>query len=457
MQFTDLFFLFCFVPIALLLSFLERSAEYKNFILFIFSVLFFSWGRPFVISLFLLTAIFDWIFGLLCDEKRSKSIRTLALFSDLLMNVFVFILGARNSLFDGIKLLSLSDRLIPIGAMFYCVRGFSYVFDVYSKKTATEKNPFYILTYMVAFPLMPAGPIVRYGQLRNQLYKRELTGEKLSTGLTRIVIGLTKLSVLSPVLEKLCVVGLSPDEITVTGSFVGMASYIFRFCVVFSGYTDMAIGLGKLFGFDYPESFRLIDFKKGVVGFARSFNSSLNRLMSDAIVKPLKARSQLLGFFGIILASAVIGAWFSSSLFFIIAGVLTGVFIVLEELFLKNALEKITPILSSLYTIIVLFAIFSLTRFDSLSSLTTWAGGLIGRGEDYLLSVALKNAITQNIFVLTVSALCYIPFVRGFFKNKLGALSDKSTDWYGFCRISQTIALSVMLMLSVISLAGAVI
>ena len=457
MQFTDLFFLFCFVPVTLLLSFLERSCEYKNFILFISSVLFFTWGRPFIVSLFLLTAVFDWGMGLLCAPEKSKAVRVTALTADLVMNVFVFMLGARNSLFEGIELLTLSDKLIPVGAMFYGIRGFSYVYDVFSGRTPVEKNPFCILTYMVSFPLMPAGPVVRYGQIRDQIRKREITGEKINAGLTRITLGLTKLSVLAPVLQKLCEAGLSENEITVTGSWAGMLCYIFRFCVVFAGYTDMAIGLGKLFGFDYPESFKAIDMKKGIKGFANSFNSSLNHLMGDVIVKPLRARGQLLGFLGILFSSAVIGAWFSDSLFFIVAGLVTGLFIILEELFLKDTLEKILPLLTWLYTGIILFVVFALTRFDSLSSLTQWAGGLIGRGEDYILSVALKNAVTQNAFILAVSVLCYLPFSRSFFAKKLTAVSEKSARLYGVVRIMQTIALSVMLMLSVIALADAVI
>lgn len=457
MQFTDLIFLFAFLPLTILVSFLEKSTEYKNFILIISSLLFFTWGEHFAIAIILLTFIFDWSMGLLCSPEKSRAVRITALIFDAILNLSVFLVFERNTLFDGIESLSFLQKLAHISVAFYCVRGFSYVFDVFTKKVQAEKNPFCIMTYMISFPLMAAGPVVRYGDIKDQIKHREITGRKINDGLTRLISGLGKLAILVPALERVELAGLNPDEITVFGSFAGMLAYMLKVCCLFAGTCDMAIGMGRLLGFEYPESFKMFSFRGYVTDLTRSFNFTLWELGEDVFVKPLRSRSRILSFVGMLLCGALIGAFYSGSLMFILAGAVVMLFVILEELFLKKLFDSIMPVFTWIYTAAVITLVFALTRFEGFCALSDWALGLVGRGEDYLLSVALKRAVTENAFILAAAALLYLPFSRDFFKAKLTKLCSKSTAAYGTFRILQTAALCLMLILSIVNLSYSVI
>lgn len=455
MQTTELFFLFCFLPLAVLCSFFDKSCEYKNFILIVFSVIFFSWGRPFIVCLLFASILFDWLLGLVCGSKKHTVIRAIAFAADLAMNASLFIWLSRNYLFDGMGALSLSSELIPIGTAFYTLRGFSYVFDVFSKRIAAEKNVFCLMTYMISFPLMTVSPIVRYGDISAQIRSRSFTGQKASDGMSRIVLGLAKLTVASPALSAVITAGLDPKEITALGSWVGMAAYICRFCIIWSGLTDISVGSGRLFGFEYPEGFGAFEMRGCVSGLIKSFNGTLNDFFSDVLVKPIKQKSKLLGFLAMIECGALVGLWYTSNRFFALAGIVAAVFIILEELFLKRFLDGKTPVISWVYTSVTVFAIFSLTRFSSFSSLQNWFFGLFGKGEPYILSVALKKAVTDYAFVLAVTALLYFPLTRKLLSRGVKTLSERSVRWYGAMQLLRTAALCLLLILSVSAIASA--
>ncbi len=451
-HFTDLIFLFCFVPITLLLSFLEKSTEYKNFILIISSVLFFAWGRPFAISLLLLSCIFDWGMGLLCSDRRSKTVKIFALSLDATVNLGLFLLFERNCLFRDVSALTLSEKLMPVGVALMTVRGFSYVFDVFTKRIEAEKNPFCVMTYSVCYPLMTGTPLVRYGDMREQILKRTVTGRKLSDGLTRIILGMTKLAVVSPVLQELISAGLNPSEVTMSGSFLGMGAHILNICVSWSGLCDLSIGLGKIFGFDFKESFTGFKYCEYVTGFTKSFNSSLCDFGRDVFITPLQKKNRILGILGTLICGALIALWYESSVMLLVAGLTVAVFVAIEELFLRNVLRSIMPMITWAYTTLVLGFVFALTAFDSFSDLLVWAKGLIGRGDGYFMSVAMKDAITQNAFLLAILAICYLPFSRGFFREKIEKQSQKSVQFYSAMRIAQTVCLCVMLLVSALTL-----
>lgn len=451
---TELFFLFCFLPLSVLFSFFDKSQEYKNFILIIFSVIFFSWGRPFIVCLLFASIVIDWLLGLVCGSEKPKAMKTAALFADLLMNAALFVWLSRNYLFDGIDKLSLQAELIPVGTAFYTLRGFSYVFDVYSKRNAAEKNIFCLMTYMVSFPLMTVSPIVRYGDISEQIRKRSITGNMISDGMSRIVTGLAKLAVAAPALSAVMTAGLDPDEITVFGSWVGMLAYICRFCISWSGLTDISIGCGRLLGFEYPETFRAFDIKGLVSGIAKSFGSTLNGFFSDILVTPAKRKNKLLGGVAVIICGALVGLWYTSNRFFALAGITAAMLIVLEELFLRRFFDSHARIFSYLYTSIAAFVIFSLTRFDDLSSLKSWFMGLFGGGESYIWGVGLKDAFKNYAYVLAVTAIIYFPPARALISSVIKKLSEKSARWYGAFQLLRTAALCILLILSAVAIAS---
>lgn len=450
-----MFFLFCFLPLSVLFSFFERSAEYKNFILIIFSVLFFAWGRPFIVCLLFVSVIFDWLLGMLCGSQKPKALRIGALVLDLMMNAALFVWLGRNYLFEGA--LSLSRELIPIGVTFYTLRAFSYVLDCFCKRIPAEKNIFCFMTYMISFPLMTAGPIVRYGDISKQIREREVNGKLIAEGMERIIIGAAKLTVAAPILAEVAAAGLDSGEVTISGSWIGMAAYILRLCIVWSGACDISVGCGRLFGFVYPESFSFIKMDGYVSGIAKSFNSTLNTLFDDAVVKPVNEKSKLAGYLAMILCGAMIGMWYHSGLFYAAAGAAAAIFIILETLFLKKFFDEHIAVISWVYTLAVLFALFSLTKFGSFAELKTWAAGLIGKGEPYILSVALKDVLLKYIFALAALTLIYLPPVRYLCKKTVTELSQRSAVWYGTFRLLRTAAMCFLLFLTATALTASLI
>lgn len=453
MQLTDLIFLFCFVPVSLLFTFFEASVEYKNFILVVFSVVFFSWGRPFAVCLLFLSAAADWLLGLACSSDRP--VRHAALLADAAMNLFLFLLLCRNNIFSGP--LALSEKLLPVGAAYYTLRGFSYVLDVYRRTVPAEKNPLCLFTYMVSYPLMLAPPIVRYGDVSRQLRERTVTGAKLSDGISRITVGISKLALAVPALAAVEAAGLEPSELTWLGCAVGMLARICRVCLCWSGAADVSIGIGMLFGFSYPESFKPFDPFGLAGGLLKSFNSTLNTLAADLAVKPIEKNNRILAAAAAVPTVLLTAAWYGQSRMFLAGAALFLVLLLAEKLFLKKLLSKrtvIVRIVSCVYTCAAAFAVFSLSLSESLSQLRDWLSGLFGGRESYVWSVALRSALSEYAFVLAAVAVCCLPFSRSFFSRLFRRLSESSGTGYCTVQLLRTAALCFLLLLSAVSLAA---
>ena len=177
MVYSDLIFILGMFPIMTIISLFDRSAEYKNLILIVCSLLFFSWGRPFVFCLIFLSVILDWIFGLIISKNReNKALCGIFLALDIIMNVSLMLIFGQNILYNKVKKLSFDAAILPLGMGYYMLRGISYVYDVFKGNCKAEKNIFCLLTYMVSLHFMLVGPLVRYGDIEPQIRHREITG-----------------------------------------------------------------------------------------------------------------------------------------------------------------------------------------------------------------------------------------------------------------------------------------
>ncbi len=458
MQATDLIFLFCFVPITVLLSFLEASTEYKNFILIISSVIFFSWGKPFVVCIMFTSVLLDWLLGLAAGSRRPKTVRLAAVWADLALNVSMFLLLCHNGIFNGIGALTLKESLIPVGAAYYTVRGFSYVFDCFTGRAEAEKNPCYIIAYTVSYPLMLPSPIVRYGDMAPQLRQRKMTGGMISRGFDKAVPGLAKLAIAVPAMEAVASAGLGGD--TVLGGWLGMLAYICRICLWWSGLFDISIGIGSIFGFTYPESFEKFDPKGLVSGLAESFNRTLNHFAAEVLTAPVKKRSGILKVLAAAVCCVIVASFYSFGKFVLLAGGLAALLVAAEQLFLKKLLGGASvsaKIISCIYTCTASFAIFSLTYFNSFSQLAAWLRSLLGIGTGGFADAALKTALTDWLFVIAVTAVCLFPPTRGLLARVTEKLSGRSAAGYGAVRIAKTVIMCLLLVLSASTLASAAI
>ena len=443
------------MPITVILSLFDRSAEYKNLILVISSLVFFTWGRPAIILLLFLTVIADYLFGLGAGCKNRLS-AVACLMGSVVMNGGVFLVFARNYLFDkgglfgSFTSLSFADKLIPLGIAFYTLRGAGYVFDVYKKNTEVEKNPFCLITYMVSYHFMFVGPVVRYGDIRGEIRDRRVGFCEINDGLTRFVYGLGKAVVLAPVFKKLMEAGLVFEDLTTVGAVFGMTGFLGYYFWSFWGYTDMALGLGLMNGFHYKENIRDFNFTKGLSDTAYAFNGSVTRLSRDVLVydKGNKIWYVLTG----ILCSVFVGLWYGFYKGAIAGALVIGIFVIAENLFLKKHFDKIPKIVIALYTFIITLGGACMFCFDAYWKGRKWISALFGKA-DGVKCEAVAEIVKTNYVVIAFGIIFALPVVRKLFRKIGEAISKKGG--YGLVRISRTVFSAVVFaMYTIISYHG---
>lgn len=448
MIYTDLLFVFLFLPVTVIISFFDRSAEYKNMILIISSLLFFSWGRPIIILLLFLTVLCDYGFGFLASSEK-KPLKFAGLFASIILNAGTFVVFGRNYLFqkggiiETLTALSFSQKLIPLGIAFYTVRGVSYVFDVFKKNTEVEKNPLYLLTYMVSYHFMFAGPVVRYGDIRRSLRERSVTLTDLNDGISRFVLGLGKAVVIAPAFKVLMTEGLDFLHTTTTGAILGFAGFAGYYFWAFEGYTDMALGLGKLGGFCYKENMSPFYVHKGVTHNAYAFNGSLTRFFSDLIV--YRGDNKVLYCVSVLATASVVGLWYSFSKGALGGALIIGAFVILEKLVFENFKDKAPKILVGTATALVLALSASFFMVDSLWEWKNWALAVVGKANSGFSKGSAVLAFKQNYVLILFGIVFAVPYVRDFFKKLSEKLSQKGG--YGLVRVFKTISLVFVLCL----------
>lgn len=445
MLYTDLIFIYAFLPITVLLTMCDRSTEYKNLILVLSSVVFFSWGKPFYICLLFLSSVCDWIFGFLAGSKPG-AVKLTGVLLSAAMNISLFVVIGYNFLFLSTPL-SLEHIIIPAGMAFYSIRGLSYVFDVAFGRISVEKNLFCLMTYIINYTLFLAGPIVRYGDIKEQIRFRVITGKKLNDGITRFIVGLGKASIVAAALGYVKSVGLDVTNMTFFGAFFGMAAFAAQVYFMFSGYTDMALGLGLLNGFEYDENFLPLNVKNGVTGAVSGFNHTLIRFVNDSLISPL-SKSPLSAFAATLACSVLVGLWYGFGKQYIIFGLYFGMFVVIETLGLKKLISKLPRVISGIYTLTVIFFGWSLVYFSSFNDYKTWFSALMMKKE--LVSDALLNEIFAYCALLVFAVFMLTPF-KDRLKLAVQNAAVKSERAYGVIRVLTTAGLLVVLLMSTAS------
>ncbi len=449
MLYSDLIFIYAFLPLTVLITFLDRSTEYKNLILVLTSIVFFTFGKPIIILLLFLTVIFDYLFGLAAGFGRTKLIRSLGFASSVIMNSAFYIVFCWNSVFRnlGFESLTFSKKLIPICIAFYTIKGISYVGDVYKKRIKPEKNIFCLLVYMVNYHFMIVGPIVRYGDVSMQIRRRNITGQNLNDGLNRFIIGFAKVMILSTAFSKIKAAGLNLNELTPFGAWMGMLAFICYVFFIFTGYTDMAMGLGILNGFTYKENFSPVRLNGYVTGIVKGFNKLLIEFFDDFLVAPFKKNATKY-IAGVLLSGVLIGLWYGFSQHFLIFGIYFALLIIIEKLFLKNALDKLPKIIGRIYTLLAVFMGSAIAYFSDIESFLSWFKALFGINTDYFWSVNMKNKTLAYLYLIVIGLFIIFPGFKNMLKKRLYEFGGKSERNYAVLRISQTVCLCLLLVMS---------
>lgn len=374
MLFSSITFLYYFLPLIIIFYFLVPF-RFKNFVLLLFSLIFYSWGEPKYIILMILSIFCGYIEGLLIQKSVEKKYSRWVLACSCCIHLgllgyfkyFDFLIENINALGGHLSPLRIA---LPIGISFYTFQIISYLIDVYRRDCNAQHNLISFGAYVSMFPQLIAGPIVRYKDIESQLLFRTHSISKASLGIRRFVIGLSKKVLLANSFGKLCSIFLETQDPSVLYYWLYAVSFALQIYFDFSGYSDMAIGLGKLFGFEFPENFNYPYMSKSVTEFWRRWHMTLGNWFRDYVYIPMGGNRvpKKRWFFNIAVVWFLTGLWHGAAWNFILWGLLFAVILVLEKQWIGKLLEK-HSIISHFYVIgvlIISFVIFNATNLQNL-------------------------------------------------------------------------------------------
>ena len=411
MVFSTITFLFYFLPVVLVIYYIVPQ-KWKNTVLLIVSLLFYFYGEPKYIILMIISIVITYIFGRLIDKNRKTQMAKIYLIIAISISVGLLIyFKYTNFIIKNIQLwisnkIDFVNIVLPIGISFYTFQMISYLIDVYNGKAKVQKNILKLATYVSLFPQLIAGPIVRYTTIEEQLEKREYTVEKFATGVRRFIIGLGKKVLIANVLGELQNIFLASNEKSVLFYWIYAISVTLQIYFDFSGYSDMAIGLGKMFGFEFLENFNYPYIAKSITEFWRRWHISLSTWFRDYIYIPLGGNrvNKIKWLRNIIIVWFLTGLWHGSEWNFIIWGLYFGVLLIIEKVFLGKYLNKLPQIFTRIYTLLIVMISFIIFNGEGTEQILQNLGGLIGANGTPLIS-AESIYYFKSYFVIILIAI----------------------------------------------------
>lgn len=457
MIFSSLIFLYLFLPLCLVSYAAVRRMRYKNLVLVIFSLIFYAWGEPVRIIYLLLSAALNYIFGICAGKYSGTTKGKLMLAGSLVYNIgMIGVFKYSGFLMENINAIFGASLPVPqivqlVGISFYTFQVMSYVIDCYWKTVEPQKNPLHFLLYVSLFPQLIAGPIVRYSTIAAEIDERRTTLEDLSSGLTRFVIGLAKKVILADQLFRIVDVflGGSAEHLTVTGTWYGVIIYSLYIYFDFSGYSDMAIGLGRMFGFHFNENFNHPFLCKDITEFWQRWHISLGSFFRDYLL-PIPffgIRNKYLSLFMVWLCT---GIWHGASWNYIIWGLYYGMFIMLEAAIGKKKMRAIPLWIRHIYNKLVIIVGFGIFYFEDGKELLTFLKNLTFFNPNGFFGTAEQISFCNNLFLIIAGIICTFPIMDVFKK-----LANRSQNARFSLSILGTVSCAVLLIVSSILLVDA--
>ncbi len=424
MVFASLLFLFIFLPLNLILYYSTKNKKWRNYILIAFSLIFYGWGEPIWISLLIISSLFDWGNALFIQQYHGTrwakvGVVVTVFFNLALLATFkydVFIVDSVNSLLG--TSFSTPGYALPLGISFYTFHTISYVVDVYRGDIKAQKSFPNFLMYVSLYSSLVAGPIIRYAHVQTEIDGRRENLQDFSLGLSRFCIGLFKKVIIANIAAELVkkYMGDHQDPLTMAGllslssfeAWFGLIMFAIQIYFDFSGYSDMAIGLGRMFGFHFRENFNYPYIAKSISDFWRRWHISLGSIFRDYVYIPLGGNKKHI-YFNLFVVWFLTGLWHGPSWNFIFWGLYFFIFIALEKAFLQKLLDKLPAFISHIYALAIIipgWVIFYFTETDILiayvEKLFSFSGGTDG-------NVDLMNTITTHLFWLILAILLCMP------------------------------------------------
>ena len=444
MLFSSISFLYIFLPAVLILYFIVPQ-KWRNGVLLVSSLLFYFFGEPIYVSLLIISSLSDFFHSLYIESHRGKRSAKVALISSLIVNLGMlgffkyadFFLGSINGVLG--TSIPLFGVELPVGISFFTFQTMSYTIDVYRGKAKAEKNLSTFATFVCLFPQLVAGPIVRYTDVSRELHSRKETVEDVYLGIRRFVIGLGKKILIANTMAEFIA------HFRESNPSVGFYwLYTIAFCIQayfdFSGYSDMAIGMGRIFGFKFPENFNYPFISKSVSEFWRRWHMTMGGWFRDYVYIPLGGSRCSKGrwIFNTFVVWAVTGLWHGAAWSFVLWGLFFGVVMIAEKLFLGKILEKLPNFLGHVYTIFMFLISMIIFNAESMGQILSDLQGFFGNAPLWTADTTyyLKNyAVVFIIGIIGGTPLC---------KNLWGKISDR-------CKVLSAVAEPTYLLLILIA------
>ena len=471
MVFSDLFFLFVFLPAFLILysfgKLIDRGVSrnrtssihpVENAVLVIFSLLFYAWGEPVYVLLMLGSVLVNYFIGRMVD--RASSLRKTALAFGIIVNILVlgtfkyagFIAGSLRGI--GVPV-PVPDIALPIGISFYIFQSISYLVDVYRREAPAQKKFFNLLLYISMFPQLIAGPIVRYGSVAAEIDSRHATAKDISDGVFRFLIGLGKKVILANQFSEIADQFLKSDmsALSTGGAWIGIIAFTFQIYFDFSGYSDMAIGIGRCLGFHFCENFNHPYCSRTITEFWRRWHMSLGSFFRDYVYIPLGGnRSRQ--FLNILIVWFLTGMWHGASWNFIIWGLYFGLIVFIEKFTILPLSGKLPRPLLHMYALLLIVAGWGIFYFEDTSVMVRFFSTLSGSSAVHW-DFTVESAVFDR-FWLWITAIVFCMPVRKWAENLHSSLFEESSVLGATLSVSTKIIIAVViLVVSVAMLVGA--
>jgi len=435
MVFSSAYFIFLFLPLVLLLYFIVPK-KYKNLVILLASIFFYAYGEKLLVLVMVFSTIVDYKCGHLIEQGNRKLGLRLSIITNLLtLGVFKYFNFAIENIQNTIETLGFNPQvmdgapsiILPMGISFYVFQTMSYTIDVYRGDVKASKNFLEFAAYVTMFPQLVAGPIIRYIDVQKELVNRSVTINGFTQGLERFSIGLAKKMLLANTFASVAdsIFSESDGNVSTLYAWIGIFAYAFQIYFDFSGYSDMAIGLGKMFGFNFLENFNYPYISKSIKEFWRRWHISLSTWFRDYLYIPLggNRKGKYRNYLNLFIVFFITGLWHGASWNFVVWGLFHGVFIVIEKIGFERILEKIWKPFQHLYTLLIVLIGWVFFRAENIPEAINYLNRMFVYHEGNISTnnfVAYFN-FNYELIITTIIALIFsmpvYPYLENKFKN----------------------------------------
>ena len=423
MIFSSVFFIFVFLPVTLLIYYVVPGML-KNLVLLLVSLIFYAWGEPVYVFLMIFSIIYNYVAGIEIDyhrEQGNEKQMRIAFWMSVVVNLGILMFFKYYGfLIDNINRVLPVDipytpLALPIGISFYTFQTLSYIIDVYKGNVAVQKNIISFGAYISMFPQLIAGPIVRYTDIEAQLENRSINAAKFGNGVAWFLRGLGKKVLLANNIGMAfdAIAALPSGEVSVLTAWLGCAAYTFQIYFDFSGYSDMAVGFGKMFGFEFVQNFDYPYISKSVTEFWRRWHISLGTWFREYVYIPLGGNrvSTPKAIRNIFVVWLLTGFWHGAAWNFMFWGVYYGVILLLEKYVLKNVLDMLPGFVKHIYTMLLVMIGWVFFSAPGMGQAAAWVGRMFGIGASGLIDSTALYYLQNYLILFVISILCSGPFL----------------------------------------------